>query len=249
MMQYWYKDMVRFMKDASEYGTYNQELARLMAPYLAKDTHICDAGCGLGYLSLALAPYVGQVSGVEKNPDASAVLAENCERFGVTNVRPVCGEVASVPPEKKYDAMVFCFFGGIWEVLSVAKQQCDGQVFIITRNYRTHRFSVGKHSTGKYGYHSASRVLTELGIPFEESFLELEFGQPFRSLEDARTFFEMYSKDEDKTTITDEFLRGKVVEQDHETYPLYMPHRRSMAVIRFDTKYIPDLPADWDNEV
>ena len=101
MMQYWYEDMVRFMKDASEYGTYNQELTRLIVPYLNKKTHICDAGCGLGYLSLAMAPFVGQVSSVEKNPDASAVLAENCKRFGITNVHPVCGEVAAVAPAEK----------------------------------------------------------------------------------------------------------------------------------------------------
>ena len=248
MMQYWYKDMVRFMKDASEYGIYNQELTRLMAPYLTEKTHICDAGCGLGYLSLALAPYVGQVSSVEKNPDASAVLAENCKRFGITNVHPVCGEVAKVPPAAKYDAMVFCFFGGIREILSVAKKQCDGTVFIITRNYTTHRFSVGKHSTGTYGYLSASQMLKELEIPYEETLMDLEFGQPFRSMEDARKFFEMYSKDEDKTTITDEFLRSKVVEQEHEIYPLYMPHQRNMAIIRFDTKYIPQLPADWEEQ-
>lgn len=248
MMQYWYEDMVRFMKDASEYGTYNQELTRLMVPYLNEKTHICDAGCGLGYLSLALAPFVGQVSGVEKNPDASAVLAENCKRFGITNVRPVCGEVAMVPPAKKYDAMVFCFFGGIWEILSVAKKQCDGTVFIITRNYTTHRFSVGKHSTGNYGYHSANQVLKDLKIPFEETFMDLEFGQPFRSMEDARKFFEMYSKDEDKSAITDEFLLSKVVAQDHEVYPFYMPHQRNMAIIQFDTKYIPELPADWEEQ-
>ena len=32
MLHYWYEDMVRFMKDASEYGTYNRELVTRMAP-------------------------------------------------------------------------------------------------------------------------------------------------------------------------------------------------------------------------
>ena len=76
MMQLWEKDMVRFMRDASEYSTYHQELAKRLSPYLNKEMHICDAGCGLGYLSLALAPYVGSVTGVERHSDASAVMAE-----------------------------------------------------------------------------------------------------------------------------------------------------------------------------
>ena len=40
MMQLWYEDMVRFMRDASEYGTYNQELARMLAPNLGKHLRI-----------------------------------------------------------------------------------------------------------------------------------------------------------------------------------------------------------------
>lgn len=234
MMQYWYEDMVRFMKDASEYGTYNQELAKLLAPHLNKNMHICDPGCGLGYLSLALAPHVGQVTSIEKNPDAVAVLEENCRRFGISNIVPKCGELEELPPDKPYDAMVFCFFGFIDEILAAVKQQCSGNVFIITRNYTTHRFSVGSHKTGSYGYKTASETLTALGIPYEEKIFDLEFGQPFRNLEDARRFYEMYSKDSDKTVITEEFLRSKVVETGREDFPLYMPHRRHLALLKFD---------------
>lgn len=241
MMQLWYEDMVRFMRDASEYGTYNQELARMLAPEFSKDMHICDAGCGLGYLSLALAPYVGQVSSVEKNPDALAVLKENCRAKGINNITPRCGTIQDVIPERKYDAMVFCFFGGIYEILAAARQQCSGRVCIITRNYTTHRFSVGSHPTGSYGYRRTNDVLRELGVPFEEETFELEFGQPFRSMEDARQFYEIYSHDEDKSAITDEFLHGKVVETGREDFPFYMPHLRNLAIVKFNVSDIPEI--------
>lgn len=236
MMQYWYEDMVRFMRDASEYGTYNQELAQLLAPHLTKDMHICDAGSGLGYLSLSLASYVGWVTSVEKNPDAVAVLEENCRRMGIGNVIPRCSGIEEAIPEKKYDAMVFCFFGGIDEILETVKSQCDGQVFVITRNYTTHRFSVGSHKTGSYGYKSCIDTLTELGIPYEHTLMDMEFGQPFRNMTDVRSFFEMYSKDEDKSAITEEFLRSKVVPTGREDFPLYMPHLRNLAILHFNTK-------------
>ena len=143
MMQLWEADMVRFMTDASEYGNYHQTLAQMLAPYLDRNTHICDAGCGLGYLSLALAPYAGHVTGAERNPDAAAVLAENCRRLGIPNITPRCGPIEAMDPEIPYDAMVFCFFGHIDEILEISRRQCRGRVFIITRNYTTHRFSVG----------------------------------------------------------------------------------------------------------
>lgn len=240
-MQLWEKDMVRFMRDASEYGNYNQVLAKMLAPELGAHVHVCDAGCGLGYLSLALAPYAGRVTGVERNPDAAAVLEENCKRYGITNVVSRCGPIETLCPETPYDAMVFCFFGGIDEILTLAKQQCRGKVFIITRNYTTHRFSVGSHKTGTYGYRTSHDTLTELGIPFTETTMDLEFGQPFRSFEDARRFFETYSKDADKTVITDEFLRNKLVENPEGPFPYYMPHRRQLALLTFETKDIPEL--------
>ena len=238
-MQLWRKEMVRFMKDASEYGNYNQVLAKMLAPYLDAHTHICDAGCGLGYLSLALSPYAGRVTGVERNPDAAAVLAENCEKLGLTNVVSLCGPIEDLCPETPYDAMVFCFFGSIDEILTLSRQQCRGKVFIITRNYTTHRFSVGSHKTGSYGYRTSHDTLTALGIPFTEETMELEFGQPFRSFEDARHFYETYSKDADKTVITDEFLREKLVENPEGEFPYYMPHSRSLALLTFETKDIP----------
>lgn len=240
MMQLWYKDMVRFMRDASEYGTYNQELAKLLAPYLTKDMHICDAGCGLGYLSLALAPYAGRITSVEKNPDAVAVLEDNCRKLEITNITPRCGTIQEVIPEQKYDAMVFCFFGGIHEILETVKQQCCGTVLIITRDYTTHRFSVGSHPTGSYGYRGSRDALCALGVPFEEKNFNLEFGQPFRNLADVRTFFEIYSNDQDKSVITDEFLRSKVIETGREDFPLYMPHLRKLAILKFETADVPE---------
>ena len=239
MMQLWEKDMVRFMRDASEYGDYNQRIAGILAQELDGQIHVCDAGCGLGYLSLALAPYAGRVTGVERNPDAAAVLAENAGKLGLTNVRALCGPIEDLTPEIPYDAMVFCFFGGIDEILTLAKKQCRGKVMIVTRNYTTHRFSVGSHSTGSYGYRTSHDTLSALGIPFRETTMELEFGQPFRSFADARRFYETYSKDADKAVITDAFLREKLVETGDRTFPFYMPHRRSLALLIFETKDIP----------
>ena len=239
MMQLWEKDMVRFMRDASEYGTYNQEIAKRIIPYLNKEMHICDAGCGLGYLSLELAPYVAAVTGVERHPDASAVLAENSRRLGLDNVAARCGPIETTAPETPYDAMVFCFFGGIDEILAVSRRQCRGRVFIVTRNYTTHRFSVGEHRTGSYGRRTSHDTLEKLGVPFEETTLSLEFGQPFRTFEDARRFYETYSVDADKTVITDAFLREKLVRLEDGDFEWYMPHRREIAILTFEAKDIP----------
>ena len=239
-LELWYSDMVRFMTDASEYGDYYQQLAQKMQPWLTKDTHICDAGSGLGYLSLALSPYVKQVTAVERHPDAAAVLKDNCLHKRVANVVSQCGAISKVFPEIPYDAMVFCFFGGRQEVLSLAKRQCAGDVFVFTRNYDTHRFSAGSLRSGLDGYPHFAQALEALGIPAHKETFTLEFGQPFRNPEEAHRFFWIYSKDQNKDVLTDDFIRSRLKETGREDFPFYMPNPKHIGFLHFSVKDIPD---------
>jgi len=239
-LELWEKDMIRFMTDASEYGDYYQQLTEKMLPRLSPDAHICDAGSGLGYLSLALAPYVKQVTAVERNPDAAAVLTENCHTLGIANINACCGAVAEEIPERPYDAMVFCFFGRRREILQLAKRQCNGDVFIFTRNYDRHRFSAGKHRTGYEGYPQFADDLDTLGIPAHKETFTLEFGQPFRNLEEAHQFFRVYSKDKNKDVLTDDFVRSQLIDTGRKDFPFYMPHQKHIGFLHFSVKDIPD---------
>ena len=239
-MELWGSDMIRFMEDASVYGTYYEQLAQKMLPYLSCDSHVCDAGSGLGYLSLALHPHVRQVTAVEKHPDAAAVLSENCRNRNIRNVISRCGNMDELPPAEEYDAMVFCFFGRSRQILKLAKEQCRGDVFVFTRNYTNHRFSAGNLPTGWEGYPELRALLEELGIPAHQETLCLEFGQPFRSLTDARRFFELYSKDPDKSLLTEDFLQRKLVKTGRADFPLYLPQQKQLAFLHFSVKDIPD---------
>ena len=237
-LEFWQKDMIRFMTDASEYGDYYRQLTEKMLPWLSADMHICDAGSGLGYLSLALAPHLRQVTAVERHPDAAAVLTSNCRSRSIGNVTSRCGSIDEVLPSEKYDAMVFCFFGGIRQTLELAKQQCRGEVFVFTRNYQNHRFSAGSLPTGWDGYPQFRTLLEEMGIPFHLETIAPEFGQPFRNLEEARRFYELYSKDQDRSLLTESYLRDKLMETGREDFPLYAPHQRHIAFFHFSVKDI-----------
>ena len=81
----WESDMVRFMRDASEHTEYHGRLADCIVnaaggPQRAASMHVCDAGCGLGYLSLALAARFAQVTAVDIAEEPLSVLRENAAR-------------------------------------------------------------------------------------------------------------------------------------------------------------------------
>lgn len=236
MMFEWHNDMIRFMRDASNYGDYHDRLAEWMLPELQASDHICDAGCGLGYLSLSLSPHVRQITAADCSEAALSVLRENCVSRKIKNIDILSGDIFSSRPQTPFDAMVFCFFGRMEEIAAVAKVQCRGTVFAFKKNYHTHRFSVESHPAGDDSFSAGIRWLTEHGVPFVSEELKLEMGQPLRSWDEARHFFELYSHDTDKSVITDAFLRSKLIETGRKDFPLYLPHIRSVGCLRFSAE-------------
>ncbi len=232
----WNEEMVRFMRDASECGDYHQRLVRWMLPDLHPADHICDAGCGLGYLSLALSPYVRRVTAADRSEEALSVLRENCVRRGIGNIDILPGDLLCAAPPAPYDAMVFSFFGRMEEIAAIARAQCRGTVFVFKIYYTTRRISVERHPLGHEGFRAGAEWLTARGIPFVSAELELELGQPLRSMAEARRFFALYSRDADKSLITDAFLLEKLVPTGQAEYPWYQPHTRPVGCLKFSSE-------------
>lgn len=236
MMYLWKPDMIKFMRDACEYGDYNKVIIQAIERYLTPDSHVCDAGCGIGYLSLELSQKVARVTSIDKNRDALDVLRENCAKCGVENINIICGDLFETEPKKPYDAMVFCYFGDIDDILSIAKKQCNGPICVITRNSNCHSFSIEKIKHDRCGHLDTCKKLKEKGIPYEAITLENDFGQPFRTIEDAKCFFELYSNDEDKSEITEDVIREKLISTGRDDFPWYLSNIKKIGCIIINTQ-------------
>ena len=231
MMFEWNPGIIRFMKDAFEYGSYSRELADTVIPYLSGESRVCDAGCGLGYLSLELAEKAGRVTSVDVSADALAVLRENCEKRGVSNIDILCGDLFSMPPDEKYTAMVFCYFGDVDSIVRYSRRFCSGPVFIFKRNYEMHRFSAGGTEKADDSFEEACRRFEKHGVSFRTLELENEFGQPFRSLDDVRKFFELYNQSGSGKAATDLFAAGSIINTGRDDFPFYMPFTKRTGCI------------------
>lgn len=229
MMQRWSEDAVRFMEDASVYGNYHKELALALLPYLPRDGHICDAGCGLGHLALELAKECRSVTAV----DASAAALKGLMSKDLPpNLRVLQGDIFSM--EEHYDAMVFCYFGKTEQILQIGRKQCGGRILVVRRDCSVHRFSQTPVVRKEHSINRLTQVLEENGIPFTTRCLSLELGQPFRSPEDALTFFTLYNKSD--SPIVFEELEEKLVRTNSRLFPWYYPNTREMELIVFDVE-------------
>ena len=200
----WTPDMIRFMQAANERNDYHARLAAILAPKLSNCRTLCDAGCGLGALSAALSPYFASITAADVSGEALDVLRRTIHAQQLGNITPLQCDLLTSEDRTQYDAMLFCFFGSLAEILPVARRQCAKTLIIIKKNYDLHRFSLTDQPIRGETASAVCETLREMGVPFEFDAQELEHGQPFASLDDAVRFFRIYSRDEDPGAVAPE---------------------------------------------
>lgn len=226
----WTDESVAFLRDAAAMNRYYETIARKIAPRLPQNAHVCDAGCGIGALCLALKPYCRHVTAV----DADALAIKTLEAHLIEGVTAICGDVETLTPKEPYDAMVFCLFGRMEDALRIAKKQCRGRIFLVKRDYLHHRFSAEKVSLGEYTAGSTEAVLHEKGIPYTVERFTAEFGQPFRSIEAAEHFFALYNRSESEALSKDE-IRARLTVGPSAEFPCYLPHEKALRLFTVET--------------
>ena len=82
-----------------------------IVPDIPQNAHVCDAGCGLGYTSLALARHCARVTAVDTSGVALNVLRETIAAGKIRNIEVIEGDLFSMRLGLIYDVMLFCFFG------------------------------------------------------------------------------------------------------------------------------------------
>ncbi len=235
----WTPEMVRFMEDASEYCSYHETLAKCIADEIPQKGTICDAGCGLGYLSLALAKRFPSVTAVDCSPEALAVLRRKMAERGIGNITVREGDAETLSPAEPYDAMVFCFFGSTEEILRIGARQCRGKVIVFKKNWDEHRFTIRRTRLGHETFSIMKEKLEKLGIPYEARTFETEMGQPFRNFEDAVRFFKTYNR-EAPGEVTPEEVEKRLVRTDSPEFPFYLPQEKRMGMFVLDLGDFPD---------
>lgn len=231
----WTQESAAWLARAYRHGGAADALAARISPRLQKGAGICDVGCGVGALSLALARRGFRVMALDISLIALAQLD------GDAGISILCGDARG--HTAPYDAMVFCFYAGLEECLRMAQRCGAKDVFYISRDYDRHRFSVGDHPVTYCGYRQALAQLDGMGVSYACEEFALDMGQPFENLEEARRFFELYSRD-DPALITDEFLTSRLVQTQDERYPWYLPHMRRAGMVHVRMKDMPQTFAD-----
>ncbi len=235
----WNADMIRFLCDAAEQVGFYDTLARLALERMPGAKNVVDAGCGLGYLSLALAKRVSSVTAADMSAPALVVLRQNIDKCGAGNIRVLEGDIFAHEERPPFDGAVFCFFGGTEETLRFIRRNCTGKAVLFKKYWDTHRFSLQDEPLGKYSCKNACAELDGLNVPYRLESVPVEMGQPFRSAEDAVTFFRLHRRGE-QADVSEAAVLQRLAKTDSAEFPYYMPAKRPVGVITLDAGEIPD---------
>ncbi|MDD3409377.1 MAG: methyltransferase domain-containing protein [Eubacteriales bacterium] len=234
-MYQWTDDMIRLMHDASERTDFYALLARQIVQALggearAAPMRLCDAGCGLGYLSLELARCCQQVTAVDVSAPSLEVLRQNLESRRIANVEPLRMSVWDMPRDMRFDAMVFCLFGQVDEVLRAARGHC-GQAVIVKKTWTTRRFALKPDVPERDTLDETTNLLEQNGLAFTRSFVSLTLDQPFRCIEDAMLFFRLYGHADAETEVNEQEVRRRLTETGDPEFPWLLPVPKRLGVL------------------
>lgn len=228
----WDAKRIGFMVRAAETIGFNEQFADRLATHIPPGATVLDAGCGLGYLSLALARRGYAVTAADRSEEALAVLADNCERHNLRSIHILPGDVFAHSPATPYEALVCCFFATVEETLRLIRQCCCGTAFLFKKNWDTHRFDGRGERLGDYTYEHTAAALRKLGVPFQSEFFTPELGQPFRSLDEASAFFGLYGGE---NTAREDWL-SDLIRTGEKAFPYFLSAKRPVGLIRIDAR-------------
>ena len=200
MMFEWTPERIRYQIQEYENGNMPSVLASVVSSRCAGT--ICDVGCGVGFLSLALAGFGRSVVAV----DTSHLVLEYLRSAASPSVSVLEGDVHALVPENPYGTMVCWNYGSLIECLALAKTQCSGTLVIIRKNWSGHRFSNQLSAMVDNPSNSTRLLLSSLSVPFTSQDVTAEDGPRFIDKEDAARFFSLYD-----TTFPSDELASRLV--------------------------------------
>ena len=247
--KFWNDERIRYMVAASETIGFPEVIGKKAASYFPVGAHICEIGCGLGYLALAMAKYINKVTAADADPDALNVLTANIERlkkednyhrdpacgFGEREIETMCCNVFEMPGDLHFDGMVSQSFGGLADTIDWIKKHGCGRGVIIRKNWDDSTFTAVGCTENHIKYEDDLRCLAETDLPYHIDRMKVEMGQPFKSLEDAVNFHRIYHK-KIKEGEEEKVISANLVEYDSDEFPLFMPLERELAFIVFENR-------------
>jgi SAM-dependent methyltransferase len=248
----WTLEKIENYKRASVYTAFHKKLSVLVEPYLDERWTLADIGCGLGLIDFYLAPMVRHITAIDNDEAAIRDLTQHLDRIYFTNresAEKIAAELADANDlaDRTWDAVALSFFGTSRETLDKLLPRARRRAFIFMYGRPP---AAGPDPFADAGsnltFSETESYLLEKGYAFKKNVMEMQFGQPFKTIEDIHTFLKEYGgsfgrdiacidlgaddamDDAAIKRVTD--AEERIIKTNRFDYPYYLPKSISAAL-------------------
>jgi hypothetical protein len=248
----WTPEKIENYKRASEYTSFHRKLSVLAEPYLDERWTLADIGCGPGLIDYWLAPMTAGIDAIDSDLAAIEDLTARVDDVFVTNraiaekIKPRVASVDELAGES-WDVVMLSFFGVNEKVLKMVLPLAKRRALIFMHGRPDPAGPLAALYDGeKFVAAEMEAFLKERGFTFKKSVMEMQFGQPFKTIEDIHAFLSEYGEKADREIecidfnfdgdMDDETIKRitdaeeRIIKTNRFDYPYYLPRSISVAL-------------------
>jgi len=233
----WTPEKIENYKRASEYSSFHRKLSILAEPYLDERWSLADIGCGPGLIDFWIAPMVSKIDAIDNNPAAIDDLTSRLEDVFATNraiadkITPRLAALEELSAEK-WDAVLMSFFGIDEKIIESLLSLAEHRAFIYMHGRDDQKGPLAVLNDGKkFSAEEMEAYLAANRYKYKKSVMEMQFGQPFKTIGDIHTFLSGFG---DGSEDSERYIAGaeeRIIKTNRFDFPYYLP--KSISVVLF----------------
>lgn len=229
----WNDESIGWFATASQFTGFHRQLARLIRPYLQKNFTLCDIGCGLGRLDIELAPYVQRITAVDTEPKVLRRLQAQARQQGIQNIDTLCKDATGL--QTPHDVYVMSFFGRDTQGMAQYFPHCRNMlVRVVNAANAGNLYPASRRTRQKSTIPLVQSQLQQTGLPYKLIQTTIEFGQPFKNLQDAAAFVQ-HQASAATPAETQAFLAHNLCATSLPGFAYYLPNPKQVGIFMVNT--------------
>jgi hypothetical protein len=181
-------------RQASEFTGFHKKLGVLIEPYLNERWTMADIGCGLALLDFHLMNGVKSVTAIDVDGKALAEVERRIDEELAANhkdagkIETLLADAAELG-DRRWDIVLMSFFADSTEMVGRMLSRADHRGVVVMHGYeRGGIFDPVRAGKPRMTVQEMEEYLAAEGYGYRKSMVDLQFGQPFRTIEEIHTF-------------------------------------------------------------
>ncbi len=230
MLIHWTPQSTRWFQTASVHTGFHTELSKLILPHIKDGDELCDLGCGAAMIDFILAPHLGKVTCVDRDPVALQSVREQLSASTIKNMEILEADAFSL--DRTWDVVQMLFFGEVGDNIVHYLKLCRRKVIAVVRGENRLDPDAGP-AHHRWDLENTAAALNAKGIKWQLTEQTIEYGQPLESREDAVNYVTVYQKNPVGQSVED-YLRENLIATGKGRYPYYLPNQKHIGVFVID---------------